>query len=61
MLGESEQKIVQYVLLAKSARGLALEDLIMKATADTDLHVFGELLALPNVQEVRRPDRLECA
>jgi COP9 signalosome complex subunit 7 len=48
----SNSKIEQYVLLAKGLRGLALCDLINKATAEPGLHTFGELLSLPHVQEV---------
>lgn len=50
MVGNS--KIEQYILLAKGLGGLALLDLINKATAEPGLHTFGELLLLPQVQEV---------
>lgn len=45
-------KIQQYVLLAKGARGRALGELISKATGEQGLFGFGELLSMPNVQEV---------
>ena len=48
----SSDKIEQYLLLAKGLRGLALSDLIQKATAEPGLYTFGELLALPQVQQV---------
>jgi len=48
----SNDKIEQYLLLAKGLRGLALSDLITKATAEPGLFTFGELLILPQVQQV---------
>lgn len=50
-------KVEQFVLLAKNARGLALVDLIGKATAEPGLFTFGEILSLPGVQEVRWAER----
>ena len=50
---DNDSKLEQYVLLAKGLRGLALRDLIAKATAEPGLFTFGELLCLPAVQEVR--------
>lgn len=49
-----ESKIQQYVLLAKGAKGRALEDLIVKATSEPGLFGYGELLEVPHVQEVRK-------
>lgn len=49
---DNQGKIEQYVLLAKGLRGLALCDLINKATGEPGLFVFGELLALPAMKEV---------
>lgn len=46
-------KIQQYVLLAKSARGRSLAELITQCTSNPGLFAFGELLAHPSVQEVR--------
>lgn len=51
---ENGDKVEQYLLLAKNARGLALADLVAKCTAEPGLFTFGEILALPGVQEVRR-------
>ena len=48
----STDKIEQYLLLAKGLRGLALSDLITKATGEPGLFTFGELLILPQVQQV---------
>ncbi|KAG7672036.1 hypothetical protein Ndes2526B_g07004 [Nannochloris sp. 'desiccata'] len=48
----SNDKIEQYLLLAKGLRGLALGDLITKATAEPGLFTFGELLMLPQVQQL---------
>jgi COP9 signalosome complex subunit 7 len=46
-------KLQQYMLLAKSARGRALCELINKATAEPGLFAFGELLDNPSIVEVR--------
>lgn len=43
----------QYCLLAKGARGLAMADLIQRGTSDPQIFAFGELLSMPQVQEVR--------
>lgn len=48
---DNNAKVEQFVLLAKTARGLALVDLIGKATAEPGLYTYGELLSLPSVQE----------
>lgn len=52
-MSEDVAKKEQFMLLAKHAKGLALVDLITKATAEPGLFTFGELLSLPGVQEVR--------
>lgn len=49
-------KMAQYLLLAKSARGRALAEIIMKATAEPSVFAFGELWDLPNVQELANGD-----
>lgn len=49
-------KIQQYVLLAKGARGRAVVELIVKATSDPGVFGFGELLACQSVQDVRMAD-----
>ena len=51
---DTDSKVEQYLLLARSAKGLALADLISKAVAEPGLFAFGELLSLPSVQEVGR-------
>eukprot|EP00887_Chlorella_sp_A99_P005621 scaffold1.g5621.t1 len=45
---DNDAKIEQYQLLARSAKGLALVDLIGKAAAEPGLFAFGELLSLPS-------------
>jgi COP9 signalosome complex subunit 7 len=50
-----DNKIEQYLLLAKGARGRALADLIQRATAEPGLFAFGELLEVEGVKEVPRP------
>ncbi|CAI5469886.1 unnamed protein product [Closterium sp. Yama58-4] len=42
----------QYLLLAKSARGRALVELVTKATSDPNLFAFGELLNVPQIKEL---------
>lgn len=49
----------QFLILGKSARGRALCELINRATAEPGIFTFGELLSLPNVQEVRA--EVSCA
>lgn len=43
----------QFVLLAKSAKGAAAMELIRQVLAAPGVHVFGELLDMPNIKEVR--------
>ena len=50
--GKMEDKIEQFCLLAKGARGRALVDLIHRATAEPGLFVFGEILDIDSVKEV---------
>jgi len=53
-VGKAGQGAVeQFLLLAKSARGKALADLVARATADPGLYGFGELLDLPQIQSLR--------
>ena len=42
----------QFILLAKSARGAAIIKLINQVLETPGIYVFGELLQMPNVQEV---------
>lgn len=51
MAGEGQ--LEEYVLLAKGTHGRATADLLLKATAAPGLFVFGELLDLPSVKQVR--------
>lgn len=50
----------QFVLLAKSAKGAAVVELINQALSAPGVFVFGELLEMPSVQEVccRPPFRM---
>lgn len=43
----------QFLLLAKSAKGAALATLIHQVLEAPGVYVFGELLDMPNVREVR--------
>ncbi|XP_053680859.1 COP9 signalosome complex subunit 7b isoform X1 [Anopheles nili] len=45
--------IEQYVLLAKGAKGAACMELIKQVLEAPGVHVFGELLAMPNIQELQ--------
>lgn len=47
------QDLQQFVLLAQSARGAACAALIRKVLAHPKVFVFGELLALPSVQDLQ--------
>ena len=43
----------QFVLLAKTAKGAAAIELVKQALEAPGVYVFGELLDMPNIQEVR--------
>ncbi|XP_058460537.1 COP9 signalosome complex subunit 7 isoform X2 [Malaya genurostris] len=45
--------IEQYVLLSKSAKGAACLELIKQVLEAPGVHVFGELLAMPNILELQ--------
>lgn len=51
-----DEKLEKFLLLAKTARGPGLGDLITKVTAEPGIYRFGELLALPQVQELENGD-----
>lgn len=53
----THQPLEQFVLLAKSAKGAAVVALITQALEAPGVYVFGELLDMPNVQEVGRSKR----
>lgn len=42
----------QFVLLAKGAKGSACAELIKQVLEAPGVHVFGELLEMPNIKEV---------
>lgn len=42
----------QFVLLAKTTKGAAAMELIRQVLAAPGVHVFGELLDMPNIKEV---------
>lgn len=50
----SNNPLEQFVLLAKSAKGAACLELIKQVLEAPGVHVFGELLDMPNVIEVSR-------
>ena len=49
----SSKGLEQFVLLAKSAKGAAVVELINQALAAPGVFVFGELLEMSSVKEVR--------
>lgn len=49
----AEEGLVQFLVLAKGAKGAACVALIQQVLTNKKLFVFGELLAMPNVQAVR--------
>ncbi|KAK9798162.1 hypothetical protein WJX73_002829 [Symbiochloris irregularis] len=55
MAGEAQ--LEEYVLLAKGTHGRATADLVVKATAAPGLFVFGELLDLPSVKQLKGTDQ----
>jgi len=46
-------KLEPFLLMSKSAKGVAAAKLIQDATSAPGVFVFAELLELPNIQEVR--------
>ena len=49
----SSNPLEQFVLLAKTAKGAATVELIKQALEASGVYVFGELLDMPHVKEVR--------
>ena len=54
-----ETRLEQFLLLAKKSKGLVTAKAIQQATEEPGLFVFGELLDLPSVQEVRSCSSLQ--
>lgn len=46
-------KLEPFLLMSKSAKGAAAAKLILDATGSPGVFVFGELLDVPSIQEVR--------
>jgi COP9 signalosome complex subunit 7 len=44
--------LAQYLILAKNSKGKACAQLIQQVLGAPNVYVFGELLDLPNVQQV---------
>ena len=55
-MAEENEAMKGFLILAKSAKGVACESLIKSVLDHPSIYVFGELLEMPNVQEVR-PNR----
>lgn len=49
----SGNPLEQFVLLAKTAKGAACTELIKQVLEAPGVYVFGELLDMPNISEVR--------
>jgi COP9 signalosome complex subunit 7 len=49
----SNSPVEQFVLLAKSAKGAGASELIKQALEAPGVYVFGELLEMPNIKDVR--------
>lgn len=48
----SNKQLEQFLLLAKTAKGVALKELIKQAMEAKDVYFFGELLELPAIQDL---------
>lgn len=48
----ADEGLVQFLVLAKAAKGAACVALIQQVLSNKKIFVFGELLAMPNVQAV---------
>lgn len=53
----ADAKLEEYCLVAKGSRGRTLADVVQRATADPVLFAFGELLAVPLVQQLAETDQ----
>lgn len=49
----AHNQLEQFTILAKSAKGKACLELIKQVLESPGVHVFGELLSMPNIKEVR--------
>ena len=50
----------QFMLLAKTAKGAAAVELIKQVLEAPGVYVFGELLDMPNINDVRNDQCLKC-
>ncbi|DBA97441.1 hypothetical protein WJX77_005637 [Trebouxia sp. C0004] len=53
----AEAKLEEYCLLAKGSKGRTLADVVQRATSDPVIFAFGELLAVPSVQQLLEADQ----
>ena len=51
-------ELVPFLALAKGSRGRAAADVVAKAIEAPAVHVFGELLDVPSVKEVRKEKKM---
>ncbi|KAJ8603080.1 hypothetical protein CTAYLR_006681 [Chrysophaeum taylorii] len=56
VMGEDHQALEQFTLLAKSLKGRAVVGIIQQTLSSKRVFVFGELLAMPNVQALRETE-----
>ncbi|XP_013110566.1 COP9 signalosome complex subunit 7 [Stomoxys calcitrans] len=55
----SSKQLQQFCLLAKTAHGAAILELIKQVLEAPGVYVFGELLVMPNIQELKQGDNVK--
>jgi hypothetical protein len=60
-MAQQNEKIEQYQALMKGCKGGGLRDMVGKALAEPGLFAFGELVAMPNLQQVRDRAQFDLA
>jgi COP9 signalosome complex subunit 7 len=53
MAGQQQELIEQFAVLLKMCKGASVGDAVKKALQAPGLFVFGELVAMPAIQQVR--------
>lgn len=51
-VSSTNNPLEQFVLLSKNAKGAAAVELVRQVISTPGVHVFGELLSMPNIKEV---------
>lgn len=52
-MADDGSKMEQFLVLMRTAKGSALGDVVSRAIAEPGLFVFGELVSLPSIQQVK--------